>query len=152
MKMYDKWSLDVLYTGFDDPKFQNEFNQLDEFVERFKNTVETLSEKDARTATKEALTLAEEYQEAISRLAHYCSLRQSANTNDGESVSYLGRIIQKDTETTPYATALEKYLSNLPDLDAVIGDDEMLQDYSYYLHELQKSAKFRYSNGIYEVQ
>ena len=69
--MYDKWSLDVLYTGFDDPKFQNEFNQLDEFVERFKNTVETLSEKDARTATKEALTLVEEYQEAIEKSFSY---------------------------------------------------------------------------------
>lgn len=146
--MYDKWSLDVLYTGFDDPKFQNEFNQLDEFVEKFKKAVETLSEKDARTATKEALTLIEEYQEAISRLAHYCSLRQSANTNDGESVSYLGRIIQKDTETTPYTTALEKYLSNLPDLDAVIGDDEMLNDYSYYLHEMQKSAKYLLSEDV----
>ena len=146
--MYDKWSLDVLYTGFDDPKFQKEFNQLDEFVEKFKNAVATLAEKDARTATKDALALVEEYEEAFSRIAHYCSLRQSANTNDSESVSYLGRIIQKNTEITPYSTALEKYLSNLPDLDAVIGDDEMLNDYSYYLHEMQKSAKYLLSEDV----
>ena len=146
--MYDKWSLDVLYTSFEDPKFQEEFKQLDEFVEKFKCLAESLNEKEARTAAKEALTLIEDFEKVINRLAGYCSLRQSVNTNDGDSVSYLGRIIQKSNEITPYATTLEKYLSNIEDLDAVIGDDEMLQDYSYYLHEMQKSAKYLLSEDV----
>ena len=146
--MYDKWSLDVLYTGFDDPKFQNEFNQLDEFVEKFKNTAENLDSKDARTATKEALTLIEDFQKVFFRLVNYCSLRQNANTNDGESVSYLGRIIQKHNDIIPYSTTIEKYLSILPDLDEVIGDDKMLQDYTFYLHERQKSAKYLLSEEV----
>ena len=146
--MYDKWSLDVLYTGFDDPKFQEEFKQLDEFVEKFKNTAESLADKDARTAVKDALTLTEEYQRVLYRQANYCSLRQSVNTNDGETVSYLGRIFQKNNDITPYATAIEKFLSNLPNLDKVIGDDEMLNDYSYYLHEMQKSAKYLLSEDV----
>ena len=146
--MYDKWSLDVLYTGFDDPKFQEEFKQLDEFVEKFKNTAESLADKDARTAVKDALTLTEEYQRVLYRQANYCSLRQSVNTNDGETVSYLGRIFQKNNDITPYATAIEKFLSNLPNLDEVIGDDEMLNDYSYYLHEMQKSAKYLLSEDV----
>ena len=33
-------------------------------------------------------------------------------------------------------------------MDAVIGDDEMLQEYSYYLHELQKSAKYLLSEEV----
>ena len=146
--MYDKWSLDVLYTGFDDPKFQEEFKQLDEFVEKFKNTAESLADKDARTAVKDALTLTEEYQRVLYRQANYCSLRQSVNTNDGETVSYLGRIFQKNNDITPYATAIEKFLSNLPNLDEVIGDDEMLNDYSYYLHEMQKSSKYLLSEDV----
>ena len=146
--MYDKWSLDVLYTGFDDPKFQEEFKQLDEFVEKFKNTAESLADKDARTAVKDALTLTEEYQRVLYRQANYCSLRQSVNTNDGETVSYLGRIFQKNNDITPYATAIEKFLSNLPNLDEAIGDDEMLNDYSYYLHEMQKSAKYLLSEDV----
>ena len=146
--MYDKWSLDVLYTGFEDPKFQEEFNQLDEFVAKFKTLSETLTEKDAQTAVKEALTLTEEYQRVLYRQANYCSLRQSVNTNDGESVSYLGRILQKNNDITPYATTIEKFLSSLPNLDEVIGDDEMLNDYSYYLHEMQKSAKYLLSEDV----
>jgi len=146
--MYDKWSLDVLYTGFEDPKFQNEFKQLDDFVEKFKNTAESLGSKDERTTTKEALTLIEDYHRVFNRLVNYCALRQNADTNDGESVSNLGRLIQKNNDITPFATAIDKYLSTLSDLDDVIGDDEMLQDYSFYLHELQKSAKYLLSEEV----
>ena len=146
--MYDRWSLDVLYSGFEDPKFQNEFKQLDEFVEKFKNTAESLGSKDERTTTKEALTLIEDYHRVFNRLVNYCALRQNADTNDGESVSNLGRLIQKNNDITPFATAIDKYLSTLSDLDDVIGDDEMLQDYSFYLHELQKSAKYLLSEEV----
>lgn len=146
--MYDKWSLDVLYSGFDDPKFQNEFNQLDEFAEKFKTTAESLAEKEAKTAVKEALTLTEEYQHILYRLVNYCSLRQTVNTNDGETVSYLGRVLQKSNDITPYATSIEKFLASLPNLDEIIGDDEMLNDYSYYLHEIQKRAKYLLSEDV----
>ncbi|MGN1157966.1 MAG: peptidase M3, partial [Agathobacter sp.] len=146
--MYDKWSLDVLYTGFDDPKFEKEFHEIDEYIERFKAQAASLGSKDARTTAKECLTLIEDFQKVFFRLASYCSLRQSADTNDGESVSYLGRIIQKENDITPYATAIDKYLANLPELDAVIGDDEMLHDYSFYLHEAQKAAKYLLSEEV----
>ena len=146
--MYDRWSLDVLYSGFDDPKFQSEFQQLDEFVEKFKTAATTLDSKDARTTTKELLTLNEEYHKVFHRLVNYCALRQNADTNDADSVSNLGRLIQKNNDITPYATTIDKYLANLPDLDTVIGDDEMLQDYSYYLHEMQKSAKYLLSEEV----
>jgi len=146
--MYDRWSLDILYSGFDDPKFQSEFQKLDEFAEKFKTAAATLDSKDARTTTKELLTLNEEYQTVFHRLVNYCALRQNADTNDADSVSNLGRLIQKNNDITPYATAIDKYLANLPDLDTVIGDDEMLQDYSYYLHEMQKSAKYLLSEEV----
>lgn len=146
--MYDRWSLDVLYTGFDDPKFQEEYNKIDEYIEKWKSLAASLGTKDSRTTAKECLTLSEDYNKILGRLANYCSLRQNADTNDGDSVSYLGRIIQKHNETTPYGTAIEKYLSSIPNLDEVIAGDEMLEDYSYYLHELQKSAKYLLSEDV----
>lgn len=146
--MYDRWSLDVLYSGFEDPNFQSEFQQFDEFLEKFKTAVASLGNKDARTTTKELLTLKEDYLKTVNRLANYCSLRQNADTNDGESVSYLGRLIQKDNDITPYSTAIDKYLATLENLDEIIGDDEMLQDYSYYLHEIQNSAKYLLSEEV----
>lgn len=146
--MYDRWSLDILYSGFDDSNFQSEFQKLDEFLEKFKTAVADLGSKDSCTTVKELLTLKEDHQTTVNRLANYCSLRQNADTNDGESVSYLGRLIQKDNDVTPFATAIDKYLATLENLDEIIGDDEMLQDYSYYLHEIQNSAKYLLSEEV----
>ena len=146
--MYDRWSLDVLYTGFDDPKFTEEFNLIDSFIEKYKETANSLGSKDPQSTVKECLQLTEEFRETFFRLINFCSLRQNADTNDGESVSYLGRIIQKHNDITPYATAIDKYLSNLENLDSVIGDDEMLQDYSFYLHEMQKAAQYLLSEDV----
>ena len=49
--MYDRWSLDVLYSGFEDPNFQSEFQQFDEFLEKFKTAVARLGSKAARTTS-----------------------------------------------------------------------------------------------------
>lgn len=145
--MYDRWSLDVLYKGFDE-KFVNDFNKIDEYVAAANNMAASLGTKDERTTVKEALKLFEEYNTAISRLFAYCSLRQSVNTGDGESVSYIGRLMQKNNDITKAQTIIEKYMAKLADLDAVIGDDEFLKDYTYFLQELQKAEKYMLNEDV----
>ena len=126
--MYDKWSLEVLYSGFDE-KFQADFNKIDEYIARYNSLAASLGTKDDRTTVKEIITLMEDFQQ-IFRLYSYCSLRQSVNTNDAESVSYIGRLMQKYNEVTKSATILEQYLGKVENLDEVIGDDELLNEYS----------------------
>ena len=84
--MYDRWSLDVLYTGFDDPKFTEEFNLIDSFIEKYKETANSLGSKDPQATVKECLQLTEEFRETFFRLINFCSLRQNADTNDGEFI------------------------------------------------------------------
>ncbi len=149
--MYDKWSLDVLYTGFDDPKFQSDFEQLDALIDSMNAYAQTLGEKDARTTAKEALLSVEAFRKTFLDLAEYCQLRQSVNTNDGEAVSYMGRIYQKYNNVTKASTLVEKYLASIEKLDEVIGDDDLLKEYSFYLHELQKEAKHLLSEDVEEA-
>ena len=149
--MYDKWSLDVLYSGFEDEKFQNDLKKLDELIEERIAFAATLGEKDARTTVKEALLGTEKFRETFMTLIDYCSLRQSTDTNDGEAVSYYGRIIQKYNGVTKASVAIEKYLGTLENLDEVIGDDELLNEYSFYLHELQKEMKHMLSEDVEEA-
>ncbi len=139
---YDRWSLDVLYTGFEDPKFLEDYAKMDTWPEKLRLQAESLSTKEPRTAAKESLLLYEEYNTLLMKLASYCQLRQSANTNDMESVSYMGRIMQKHNETTPYSVTIDKYLATIENLDEVISDDELLKEYSYFLHEQAKDAKY----------
>lgn len=147
MNMYDKWSLDVLFQGFDE-KFKKEFKQIDEFIQRFEDLAASLGTKDAKTTITEALKLQEEYSNALYRLYSYCSLRQSTNTSDAESVSYLGRLMQKTNEITKADTAIEKYIAKVENLDEVIAGDAFLTEYSFLLHELQKSAKYMLDEDV----
>ena len=44
--MYDKWSLDVLYSGFDDPKFQTDVKEMENYIHAFDTLAASLGTKD----------------------------------------------------------------------------------------------------------
>ena len=149
--MYDKWSLDVLYSGFDDPKFQSDVDKMDAFIKAFDEFSSNLGTKDEKTTLKEALTLLEDYNNHASKLFNYVSLRQTVETSNPECASYIGRLMQKDNATTKATTIIEKYFSSVKNLDEVIGDDEFLKEYSYMLHEKQKAAKYLLNEDVEEA-
>lgn len=149
--MYDKWSLDILYSGFDDSKFQSDVEKMDDYIKALDDYTANLGTKEERTTLKEALTLSENYSKHVSRLFSYVSLRQSVDTSNPECASYIGRLMQKNNATTKATTLFEKYVAGITNLDAVIGDDPFLNDYSYYLHEIQKSSKHLLNEDVEEA-
>ena len=130
--MYDKWSLDILYSGFDDPKFLSDVEKTDKFVKKFEDYAATLGTKDEKTTVTEILQLNEAYADHIHTLFNYCALRQNTDTTDSNCPSYLGQLMQKNNATTKPSTLMEKYIAGIEDLDALIADDSFLQEYSYY--------------------
>ena len=149
--MYDKWSLDVLYSGFDDPKFQNDVKEMDVFIQKFDCLANSLDSADERTTLIQILELNEAYTIHINRLFNFCSLLQSTETTNPDCASYIGQLMQKNNATTKAATILEQYIANIKDLDSVIGDDALLNEYSYYLHEIQKSSKYLLNEDVEEA-
>lgn len=149
--MYDRWSLDVLYTGFEDEKFQKDLEKFDEMIVAYQKMAESLTEGDVRENVKKALLTEEAFTEVANRLFSFCSLSQSVNTSDTDSVSYMGRLMQKMGDVTKAGTIVEKYIAAIEDLDAVIGEDELLAAYSDRLHQIQKSARYTLSEDVEEA-
>ena len=149
--MYDKWSLDVLYSGFDDPKFQSDVKEMDNYIKAYDELASSLGTKDEKTTLTEILKLRESYQIHLMRLYNYCSLLQSTETTNPNCASYIGQLMQKDNATTKAATLMEKYIANVADLDSVIGDDSFLNEYSYLLHEIQKASKYLLNEDVEEA-
>ena len=149
--MYDRWSLDVLYTGFEDEKFQKDLEKFDEMIAAYQKMAESLTEGDVRENVKKALLTEEAFTEVANRLFSFCSLSQSVNTSDTDSVSYMGRLMQKMGDVTKAGTIVEKYIAAIEDLDAVIGEDELLVAYSDRLHQIQKSARYTLSEDVEEA-
>ncbi len=149
--MYDKWSLDVLYSSFEDEKFKSDVEKLDKIVKEYQEFANTLGQNDARETVKQALQLEEAFDFVFLSLYQYCSLRKSADTSDKESTSWMGRFAQKASDITKASTKIEQYIASLDNLEEVIGEDEVLVDYSYYLHEIQKKAKHMLSEDVEEA-
>ncbi|MBP3569325.1 MAG: M3 family oligoendopeptidase [Lachnospiraceae bacterium] len=149
--MYDKWSLEVLYSGFDDEKFHRDIAKADEMIKEYQAFAETLGQKEERETVKQALLMDEEFELLVDRLYSYCSLRQSVDTSDTESVSYIGRLMQKLGDVTKASAMIEKYIAGVDNLDAVIGDDELLLAYSDRLHRIQKNARYMLSEDVEEA-
>lgn len=149
--MYDRWSLEVLYSGFEDEKFKKDLEKFDELILAYQKMAEGLAEGDVRENVKKALLTEEEFTEVANRLFSFCSLSQSVNTSDTDSVSYMGRLMQKMGDVTKAGTIVEKYIARIDDLDAVIGDDELLVAYSDRLHQIKKSAKYSLSEDVEEA-
>ena len=63
--MYDRWSLDVLYKGLDDPKFSEDRKKLSEAIEEMialSDSWEKNPDADRREMTKKTLLLREKFE------------------------------------------------------------------------------------------
>lgn len=149
--MYDKWSLEALYSGFEDEKFQKDMKKADEMIAAYQTFAETLGQNGERETVKKALEMDEEFELLIDSLYSYCSLRQSVDTSDTDSVSYIGRLMQKLGDVTKASTLIEKYIAKVEDMDALIGDDEFLLAYKDRLHRIKKDAKHTLSEDVEEA-
>lgn len=149
--MYDRWSLEVLYSGFEDEKFKQDLTKVDELILDYQKFAETLGNSGETETVKKALELEEEFSMIIERLFSFCSLRQSVNTSDTDSVSYMGRLMQKMGDVTKASTMVEKYIAGIENIDAVIGEDEFLLAYSDRLHQIRKNAKYMLSEDVEEA-
>jgi len=149
--MYDRWSLDVLYSGFEDEKFKKDLEHFEEMLLTYQQTAEGLKEGDVRENVKKILLVEEEFTAVVNRLFSFCSLRQSVNTSDTDSVSYMGRLMQKMGDATKAGTITEKYIAGIENLEEVIGEDELLRAYADRLHQIKKGAKYTLSEDVEEA-
>ena len=149
--MYDTWSLEVLYSGFEDERFLKDFAAVDEKIEAYQSFAESLGSESERETVKKALLMDEEFELLVDNLYSFCSLRQSVDTSDTDSVSYIGRLMQKLGDVTKASTMIEQYIAKIEDIDAVIGEDELLLAYSDRLHKIQKDAKYMLSEDVEEA-
>ena len=146
--MYDKWSLDVLYSDFTDERFTNDLNKMDALIATMHEATKTLGTKDVKETLSEGLKLSETYAYVSSRLINYCSLRQSTNTSDADTAAYMGQLLQKNNETIADTTLFEKYVASVENLEEVIKSDEFLSEYKDRLLHIKDSARYMLNEDV----
>ncbi|MCH5279400.1 MAG: M3 family oligoendopeptidase [Christensenellaceae bacterium] len=149
--MNSVWSLDVLYKGYDDPKFKEDFEKLDEAIARTNRFADEIASMPPRDAVLEYIKHGEEDQRLIMRLFSFASLRSSANTKDTESSSVIGRLMGKLSTTAKAETKIKKHIASIENLDEIIESEPILKEYEYLLHNLRENQKHMLSDECEEI-
>lgn len=138
--MNDVWNLDRLYTGFDDPKFSADMEELRRCVRDFEALIQELPTIEPIEGLRRGIALKEKMTDLFST-AEYASLRSATDTTNPEPMSYMGQLMSLSSETAAPSAAFRKWATGLPNLTELVQGDEVLREYAYFFHTWELSAK-----------
>ena len=146
--MNECWNLNPIYTGFDDPRFEEDLQALRRTVRDLEELPQHLT-GDSAALLKRGLTLQERLQELAEKLLCYAELRQAACTTDAEAGSKIGKIMGVYSDSAAPVAAFEGWLAAIPDLDSLIASDPLFEEYRFIL-ERKKLGSLHLLPGIGE--
>lgn len=146
--MNECWNLNPIYTGFDDPRFEEDLQALRRTVRDLEELTQHLT-GDSAALLKRGLTLQEQLQQLAEKLLCYAELRQAACTTDAEAGSKIGKIMGVYSDSAAPVAAFEGWLAAIPDLDSLIASDPLFEEYRFIL-ERKKLGSLHLLPGIGE--
>lgn len=149
--MNKEWSLDVLYKGYDDPAYQQDLAKIDTLINKIHTFAENLGKSSDKDTVTSYVELMEEFTLLITKLYSYTLLRESTDTTNSETTSYLNRIQLKISQTSKDSAKIDKYIANIANLEDIVASDESLKDYTFYFKELKDRAAHTLSDDVEEV-
>ena len=140
--MNDVWNLDPIYKGFDDPGFAEDMKSLERVAKEMAAFAESLSKTDPLEGLKKGVALQEEFSDLVGKLAGFASLRQAANTRDGEAGSRMGQIMAVYSGVAAPLAAFQDWASKLPNLMELVTGDAELKDYTFLFRNEKESSRY----------
>ena len=142
------WSLKELYPSFESEEFKidmdkltskiNEINEwANEIVKDNDNMLVKLEEYIKRYSKLTAL---------ISKIGAFIELSISVNTKDKEALKYSDIFEKKLTYIVEASTKLERYISNIENIDSIIEKSELLKAHKYVLKSIIEQSKYLLSD------
>ncbi len=150
--MNKEWSLDVLYKGYSDPKYQEDKEELIKQTKELNSFSESLAEQgDEEQTLLKAIEYLEQYQLLATKMSYYVTLRLSVNTADGETVNESNAIERQVSLSSKPLAMLHKYLAGIADMEQYYEKYPKLQAYKFLITEMKKEARHILSNDVEEV-
>ena len=144
--MYNTWSLDVFYSGIDDPNLASDMERVEKTIGLFREAVAALDKENAAETLRRVIEIKEELTVLIRRLAGYFSLRRSADSSDAEGASYQTKISALIASTTKDNVLFQKFAGTLADLGKIIESDDLLSQYRFYFEEIKNDMSHMMSD------
>lgn len=149
--MNTEWSLKEFYTGLDDPAYEADIARAEDKIKELEAFVKTADKLSPKELAEGGLALREEIETLLEKVGFYLSMRQSVESENGDIVAQMNRIMKLIADVTPFDTALDKLLAEIPDVDALGDESELVREYNFYLKEIQKNASHLLSDEVEEM-
>ena len=140
--MNERWNLDPIYLGFDDPAFREDMAALKNVADQIAAFAEALPAADPLAGLTTGIALEEKFSELVQKLAGYASLRQAANTRDSEAGSRMGQVMQLYSGVAAPFAAFKDWATKLPNLMELVRGDDNLRDYTFLFENMADSARY----------
>ena len=139
------WNLEIMYKGYDDPKYISDNQKVLELIMEMNELVGKLDVNNAVSCIEQELKLEEELNKVLSELFSYSSLRASTNVNDYEALGEMGKLQMVLQETVAAGVAFTKFLKEV-DLDKLAKESELIKTYLFILKSNQETASHMLSD------
>lgn len=133
------WDLSIFYSGYDDPKYANDFKKLEESINKQNECAANFSLDNAVEGITNYLKLEEIINSLIYEMYSYSSLRMSTNVNDMESAKEAGKLQILMQNGVTAGVLFKKFIKDV-DLNMCINESEYLKQYEFILSNIKKSA------------
>lgn len=143
------WDLTVFYDGLEDPKFIQDVEAIDRYMEEVETLSGALAEEYSEDKLVEAIQLLERASTVLKPLS-FLSLSQSADTNDSRYASYMNQIRMKLSPMNVLNVQLSKGLLELSDFEGFITTNN-LDDYRFFLEEAKNEASHNLSEELESI-
>lgn len=137
-----RWNLDALYKGFDTEEFSRDFDLFEAKLKEFAQWTEESfkGREEAAEKLEEFIRRMAEIRKLSARLGAFCHLTLSVDSKNDAAKQGRNRLHNNVGELTKLEVRLIQYLRELEDLDAVMGQSEVLKEHSFFLKEHKRKA------------
>lgn len=149
--MNTEWSLDGIYKGINDPAYEADFVFLEKQIQELGAFVKDLEGKSWKEKAEGLLSIMEEIQRLAYNLSVYLELRQSVNTEDGDIMAQTSRLMKNLAALKPAEAATLKVLAQIPDVDALAAESELVCEYAAMLKRTKEEAAHLFSDDVEEM-
>lgn len=139
------WDLEIMYKGYEDPKYKEDFNKVFELIKEVNALSEKLDVNKAKECIEQSLKLDEQTEELLSELFSYSSLRSSTNVNDYQAMGEMAKLQIALQDTIAASVAFSKFLLEV-DLDKLAEESELIKTYLFKLKKEKDSASHMLSD------
>ena len=137
MSLPTEWDLTPLFDSFSDPRFAATFQRAESQADALLSLV-----PHATSAEKLAAAIHELQQllDPCYRVISYINLTLATDANHAAALAHQDRVLLLQNRLTQIQSALARSIGHVADLPAFIGDDALLNEHAYFLHELAQQA------------